>query len=866
MREDLDLRAIAAADSERAYLLRNTSVRAIRPADGETIWERTFPVTGLVGVPTLSDRGLWCPTWEALYLVDPASGDVITERSWGRREACSFIIDLGDRVAGASRLGLRLIGPKLPETSATRYPVSAAAGTETAMSIGTADAVAVSEDIDAATRTGNPDNDGEGDTGPMSLSPESAAPAVTVTIPTRADSWLRWAMPTSDSGDAVLSWTDPGRFVTRSDLLRMWSFEPVPTLIWERLSPLPWRCAVEFDRDRVVVWDRGRIVVLDAGTGRTLWQDGMPAGPPEDANRRAALADGVLITWGDHEVRCYSAATGERRWERAVRGRVAGCVPNERGIAVYSTGSPCSGVLLDRTSGEVLAEVSIPDIQPKQRPEPPPGQRPPQLAQVLRLLVGQTGAGKCAPGADVVLVNGVAPVRVDWERGEAVAGEPIETPVRGTGAGFTLEAYGRCVALKGRTDSGPHYDEPLVALWDAQTLARLPSPAGERWHVCGGRLYTFSGHRAMATDLATGERLWISRPFKDRCRLMMATERNVVLITQRGWWGEDGGRDVSSIRVLDAKDGEIVEYIRLPKGWIHLLDQQPGRVVMWDIAYLYDVEPPSPAAETVLEDFPLPPKDAGAITALRAARDLSEPPAVEIPVLDETPVVDGSLDDWYPVEALRLNSLMDWKPDFVLRTHGGMRIPRDKDDASAAVYLGRTGDAILVGIEVADDVHVAEPRPGLWRGDAVTLWWAHTGGETTDPRMLTVAFAGGAPRYELGTAAEMWAVSDPPGANPLLSPGPRSFALPSLGGRMSGDVSAGGRLEVAVRRDEPARTTVYEMRVPEVLWPVDTESYWDVIIHDNDGEGREGGLQLASSLWCIEETGTGAVHTQPPEE
>jgi outer membrane protein assembly factor BamB len=819
MREDLDLRAISAADSERAYVLRNTSIRAVRPDDGETVWERTFPVSGIVGLPTLSERGLWCPAWEGLFLVDAASGDVESERSWERNDACGFILDLGERLVGASRLAVHTIGATL--------------------TVG-----------DGGTR----------------LSPESATSMVRVTVPTRADAWLRWALPTVDGGDAVMSRADDDRFVTRSDLLRMWSLRPVPSLVWERASPMPWRCAIEFDRDRVAVWDRGRVVVLDAGTGRTLWQDRMPDGAPEDEGRRVALAGDAILTWGDHEVRCSDVASGGSRWTHRTRGRVVGCVLTDRGIAVYSEGSPCSAALLDWDSGELLTRVEIPDMEPRPRPAPPEGRRPPQLARVPRLLVGQVDAGKTAPAADIVLVNGVAPVRIDWERGEAVAGEPIETPVRGVGFGYTFEVYDTCIGLRGRTDDWVHYNEPLIALWDRESLTRISVPPADRWHVHGDRLYSFFGHRAVATDLGTRQRLWQSRPLKDRCRMMMATEEDIVLVNQRGWFGKDDGREVSSFRILDAETGEIIEHIRLPKGWIHLLDQQPGRILAWDIAYLYDIEPPDESEETVLEEYMMPPEDADTITALRVGRDLEKPPEVEVPLLDEQPVIDGSLEDWYPVEPLRLDSVMDWKPDFALRTRGGIRIPAGKEDASAVVYLGRTEGSILAGIEVMDDVHVSDPRPGLWRGDAVTLWWAHGGGETTDPRMLTVALSGGVPRYELGTAVRARAVSDPPGQRPAPLPGPRSFLVPSFGGIPAGNTASGGRLEVAIRRDETSRSTVYEMRIPSDVWPVDEEGYWDIVIHDNDGQGREGGLQPASSLWAIEETAIGAIPGKPAEE
>ena len=51
----------------------------------------------------------------------------------------------------------------------------------------------------------------------------------------------------------------------------------------------------------------------------------------------------------------------------------------------------------------------------------------------------------------------------------------------------------------------------------------------------------------------------------------------------------------------------------------------------------------------------------------------------------------------------------------------------------------------------------------------------------------------------------------------------------------------------------------YELRVPKALFAGGTDRCWDLLINDDDGLGREGALQLASSVWGIEESAVGAI-------
>ncbi len=253
-REMLDLKAIAAADQERAYLVEGTSVRAITPIDGRTIWERPLPVSGLVGLPTLGPRGLMCPSWEALFVLDPSTGEIRERKAWDRSDACGYLCDLGDRLAGASRTGLNVLAQQKLD------------------------------DVD-----------------PAWLAPEKPAGPVEVQVPSRAGKWLRWALPAVDRGDFVLSDSDPDHLLIRGELLQMRETEPVPTLCWQRSCPLPWGCEAVFNPHWVAVWTLNDVYVMDARTGRSVWEDH----PDKRMNRPIA---GVRIV--ERQVQVYLGSHG----------------------------------------------------------------------------------------------------------------------------------------------------------------------------------------------------------------------------------------------------------------------------------------------------------------------------------------------------------------------------------------------------------------------------------------------------------------------------------------------------------------------------------------------------------------------------
>lgn len=254
--------------------------------------------------------------------------------------------------------------------------------------------------------------------------------------------------------------------------------------------------------------------------------------------------------------------------------------------------------------------------------------------------------------------------------------------------------------------------------------------------------------------------------------------------------------------------------------------------------------------------------DPDAIAALRMARDLEDPPEFEIGTLPGAPGVDADLSDWASVKTRRLGAAMDWTPDFAHHSSAKSRSFGGPEDCGADVRLAFFENDLYGAIEVSDDIHVSSTAPGLWQWDGITLLFGEPVGEESkeiDPLLLTLSLVNGLPRFELGTAVRTQAVSDPAGQETAAAPGPRRVALPALNAGAIVLPQPTESIEIAARRDESRRRTVYEFRVPKVLFRYGPDSYWDLFINDNDGAGREGSLQMASATWGTEETQIGSL-------
>ena len=72
-------------------------------------------------------------------------------------------------------------------------------------------------------------------------------------------------------------------------------------------------------------------------------------------------------------------------------------------------------------------------------------------------------------------------------------------------------------------------------------------------------------------------------------------------------------------------------------------------------------------------------------------------------------------------------------------------------------------------------------------------------------------------------------------------------------------VQPGGSIEIAIWRDPSSRRTTYELQVAESVFNCGPDVIWDLFVNENDGLGREGALQLASSMWGTEESAIGGI-------
>jgi len=346
---------------------------------------------------------------------------------------------------------------------------------------------------------------------------------------------------------------------------------------------------------------------------------------------------------------------------------------------------------------------------------------------------------------------------------------------------------------------------------------------------------------------------------------MVPGRDHLLVLTQRGRippGSRDGVEDLTYVRVIDIRTGERVKAFKLPKRWVHVLDPRADGLLLWDCTFLYFVKEPGKALadggrEIVIRDGTV---DPDVIASLRMARDLEDPPSMEILLLSSAPRIDGHLSDWPGPAGRRLDGVMDWKPDFAHRSLSKTRTYGGQKDLVAHVWTGQTTDSFFFAAAVEDDIHCTTPGAPLWRSDSVTFLvaGAGAGGEESDPWMLTVSLINGVPQLEWGTAVSATATADQPGHAPMCDPGPRTLVLtsPTATGITS---PAGTPVDVAGCRDDSSRRIVYELRIPKTVIPWGPQTHWDVLVNDNDGNGREGALQLASSLWGIEESAIGGM-------
>jgi hypothetical protein len=163
--------------------------------------------------------------------------------------------------------------------------------------------------------------------------------------------------------------------------------------------------------------------------------------------------------------------------------------------------------------------------------------------------------------------------------------------------------------------------------------------------------------------------------------------------------------------------------------------------------------------------------------------------------------VDGSLEEWGKPALSLTGPANHWK---------------GPQDLSVKVHWGSDGDALCVAAEVTDDRHAnAQTGDLIWNGDAMQM------GLVAPDR---VAWNVGLALTKDGPAFHQWAG--------------KGEVLPKTA-------------EYAVLRDEDAKTTRYELRLPLAtlgLKPGAPFGFNIVFFDDDDGNGHRYWLQLAPGL------------------
>ncbi|MFZ4394064.1 MAG: DUF4838 domain-containing protein [Kiritimatiellia bacterium] len=203
---------------------------------------------------------------------------------------------------------------------------------------------------------------------------------------------------------------------------------------------------------------------------------------------------------------------------------------------------------------------------------------------------------------------------------------------------------------------------------------------------------------------------------------------------------------------------------------------------------------------------------AGSATASPVAVVVDRP----LPRLTQATRVDGALDEWTGKPALVRRSLAQIFPEDRRRPTGRQVLWQGPEDLSVKAWWGRDSDALYVAAEVMDDKHFNLQTGGMiWNGDALQMGIA----------ISTNVY------WNLGLA--------------LTTNG---VVFHKFEGQ--GDALAKTAI-YAVVRDEKARITRYELRLPLAdlgLKPGDSFGFNVVVLDDDDGAGSRYWFQLAPGL------------------
>jgi outer membrane protein assembly factor BamB len=364
-----------------------TSIVGLRVSDLSEAWRADLPAAGILGAPTLTPRGILCPSGESLFVVDPRDGSILETLPWQASGAFGNILDLGDRLVGVSSTMVHILGPDRFSEPEWRLPLSADGG-----------------------------------------------PGIRK-IPDREGDPVRWVLPAVDRGDFYFDPDAPDLILTRApDSMLMHTREPVPVLVWEVLVDTYYRI-LQFDEEATVLAGYNHIQVIDNTSGATLWSKELPHRGEEMFLAGAFPEKDRVFAFRGGEILCCRKKTGETLWNMEFPGwRVRGIRPRDRDVGVYlqTTGREKGGeaILLDGVTGAILKVIPISSSG---------GHGFPYCYLVPARKAGD-GSGAAL---DEILVDQSSLARVDWDAGTVRYG-PAHPDPRCPGGG--LERFGDYLA------------------------------------------------------------------------------------------------------------------------------------------------------------------------------------------------------------------------------------------------------------------------------------------------------------------------------------------------------------------------------------------------------------------------------------
>jgi outer membrane protein assembly factor BamB/tetratricopeptide (TPR) repeat protein len=778
-----------------------TEIVALRIEDGSTAWRRELPVSGIVGAPSLSRRGVLCPGWEGLFVLNPASGEPVEEYPWHRRVAFGNVLDLGDRLLGVSHATVHFLSPAPMPEADWWVPRSA-------------------------------------ETGP-----------VVTTVPSRETSLLRWILPAVDRGDFHFDPDAPKLMLLRaSESVEMRVRDPVPSLLWERAT-FNYPDSYQFNEQTLVLTKGRDVHVIDVETGDTLWRRncGNDIGSPRftgafpDREEILAYAGSVAV--------CYRRDNGERLWQAVFPAKVVrGIRPLDNSVGIYaeavgeneSDADRGEAILLDRPSGSVIRSIPI-----------APQDRVAAGGHLPCWMVASHRADDASGAAlDEILVGQRYLARVDWETGGVRFGLPLKSVIPCPSA--RLQHYGNYVAAQGE-------DGSIGVLWNKSALLPVDHPPTVRWHILDNVFYYAADQRFYAYDLERGTAIWRSRPFRHRVDAIVATGDSVLAAMRNV---EEKGPGAGEVMALDRASGEFQSQASSLTAYYHKSGRGGDRLFASDYTYLYCFGPPGRSGSRTRGKITVARKepDPDSVAGLKTAADVEEHADGRVRLSEVSPRIDGSLDDWNRAAWVTLEGAADWHPDHVHYGRRKSRGAQQPEQESARVAIAELPECVCIAARVRDDLHVAPSRRSLWRGDSVLLAFLQASPVPTvqaGPLVYTIALVDGVPCVVGGPIHD----PRPVPLDPCLWPTElRSLVsgatVPWIRRWQTEAQAEAGKdaVQVAAIRNEREGETLYEIRLPRPLLPTGRLRLWDIAVHDDDGYGRRGCLQLASGVWSVEGT------------